>query len=63
MLALASTALTEDASIGVSLKSGNGTVIADLDTTAQIAYTNIIKAAQVGKKTAISGSALVIQDQ
>lgn len=63
MLQLAESGIEESASVYVSLEDGNGVAVTQLDPAAQIAYESIIKAAQTGKKTAVDGSSLVIEDE
>ena len=63
MLALADTALTEDASIGLCLKSGNGIVMEALDPQLTTVYEKVFEAAQSGKKITIRDNTLVIEDE
>ena len=61
MLQLAQSGITKEASIGVSLTVGNGTVMENVQNVVDL--TRVFVAVAEGKKTAIRGTDLVIENQ
>lgn len=63
MLQIAQSGITREASIGVSLTSGNGTVISNVGSQITVDLAQVIYAVSENKQTALDGNKLVIEDQ